>query len=81
MADQSLGKAGSDQQDIPGINTTVPHPARVYDYFLGGTDNFEADRVAAEAAIKAFPRTAESAFDLLEPSLGSYGIRAQPGSR
>ena len=61
MADQSLGKAGSDQQDIPGINTTVPHPARVYDYFLGGTDNFEADRVAAEAAIKAFPRTAESA--------------------
>ena len=46
---------------MPEINTGVPHPARVYDYFLGGTDNFEADRVAAEAAIKAFPKTAESA--------------------
>jgi hypothetical protein len=43
------------------IDTSVPHPARVYNYFLGGTDNFEADQVAAEAAIKAFPRTAESA--------------------
>ncbi len=61
MADQSLGGTGSDQQDIPEIDTSVPHPARVYDYFLGGTDNFEADRIAAEAAIKTFPRTAESA--------------------
>jgi hypothetical protein len=33
----------------------------VYNYFLGGEDNFEADRAAAEAAIKVFPRTAESA--------------------
>ena len=33
----------------------------MYDYFLGGKDNFEADRVAAEAANNAFPRTAESA--------------------
>jgi len=51
----------SEPQGIPGINTRVPHPARVYDYFLGGKDNFEADRVAAEAGIKAFPKTAESA--------------------
>jgi hypothetical protein len=33
----------------------------VYDYFLGGKDNFEADRTAGEAAIQAFPKTAESA--------------------
>ncbi|HET7013323.1 MAG TPA: SAM-dependent methyltransferase [Streptosporangiaceae bacterium] len=43
------------------IDATVPHPARVYNYFLGGTDNFEADQLAAEAAIKTFPKTAESA--------------------
>jgi hypothetical protein len=49
------------ERNLPQINTGVPHPARVYDYFLGGKDNFEADRVAAEAAIKTFPRTAESA--------------------
>jgi hypothetical protein len=33
----------------------VAHPARVYDYRLGGTANFEADRVAAEQVIKANP--------------------------
>ncbi len=60
MAGESLSGAGSDRE-IPKINTSVPHPARVYDYFLGGKDNFEADRAAAEAANNAFPRTAESA--------------------
>ena len=43
------------------IDTSVPHPARVYDYLLGGKDNFEADRAAAEAAIVLFPPTAQSA--------------------
>ncbi|MGO9782991.1 MAG: SAM-dependent methyltransferase [Streptosporangiaceae bacterium] len=28
------------------MDTSVPHPARVYDYWLGGKDNFEADRQA-----------------------------------
>lgn len=32
-----------------------PNPARMYDYFLGGYHNFEADRQAAEAAEAAFP--------------------------
>jgi SAM-dependent methyltransferase len=48
-------------QEIPQINTSIPHSARVYDYLLGGKDNFEADRIVAEAAIEAFPATAESA--------------------
>jgi S-adenosyl methyltransferase len=61
MAGASLGDLGSDSWEVPKINTNVPHPARVYDYFLDGKDNFEADRVAADAAIEAFPRTAESA--------------------
>jgi O-methyltransferase involved in polyketide biosynthesis len=38
-----------------GINTKVPSPARVYDYWLGGKDNFAVDREAAEAFIKVFP--------------------------
>jgi len=33
----------------------VAHPARVYDYWLGGKDNFPADREAAERAIAALP--------------------------
>ncbi len=30
------------------VGTDKPHPARMYDYYLGGKDNFEADRIAAE---------------------------------
>jgi hypothetical protein len=33
----------------------VAHPARMYDYYLGGKDNFEADRVAAEKAMSVVP--------------------------
>ena len=39
----------------PRLNTGVPHVARVYDYWLGGKDNFSADRVAGEETIAAFP--------------------------
>jgi hypothetical protein len=61
MTDKPPHAAGPGGPDISTINTQVPHPARVYDFFLGGKDNFESDRAAAEAAIQAFPRTAESA--------------------
>ncbi len=37
------------------FDTTVAHVARVYNYWLGGTDNFAADRAAAEQAMAAFP--------------------------
>ncbi|WP_322769516.1 SAM-dependent methyltransferase [Frankia sp. Cr1] len=33
-----------------------PHSARMYDYYLGGKDNFPADRVAAEAVLRDFPQ-------------------------
>lgn len=33
----------------------VPHPARIYDYVLGGKDNFEVDRIAAEKAMSVVP--------------------------
>lgn len=39
----------------------MPHPARVYDCWLGGKDNFAADRIAAQAAIEIFPKTVQSA--------------------
>jgi hypothetical protein len=37
------------------VDTTVAHQARIYDYWLGGKDNFAADREAAEQAIAAYP--------------------------
>jgi S-adenosyl methyltransferase len=33
----------------PGVDPTRPTPARLYDYFLGGRNNFPVDRRAAEA--------------------------------
>ncbi|MGD0554170.1 MAG: SAM-dependent methyltransferase, partial [Streptosporangiaceae bacterium] len=29
-----------------GLDTSVPNVARMYDYYLGGKDNFAADRMA-----------------------------------
>ncbi|WP_229070846.1 SAM-dependent methyltransferase [Actinoplanes sp. DH11] len=39
----------------PGIDPAVPHSARVYDYWLGGKDNFAADRAVGEAMMQAIP--------------------------
>jgi hypothetical protein len=44
-----------DGYEPPDIDITVAHQARVYDYTLGGKDNFPADREAAEKAIRANP--------------------------
>ena len=37
------------------LDAGVPHPARIYDYILGGKDNFAADQAAAQAAMAANP--------------------------
>ncbi|AZS83912.1 SAM-dependent methyltransferase [Streptomyces griseoviridis] len=38
-----------------GIDTSKPHPARIYDYLLGGKDNYDVDRQAADALAAAAP--------------------------
>jgi hypothetical protein len=40
---------------MPDFDAHVPNLARVYNYWLGGKDNFEADRIVAEQAMAAFP--------------------------
>jgi hypothetical protein len=43
-------------EDAPSkIDTSVAHPARRYDYWLGGKDNFEADRESGDAVEARFP--------------------------
>ncbi len=37
------------------FDTTVAHPARVWDYWLGGKDNFAADRAVAEQVLEVMP--------------------------
>jgi SAM-dependent methyltransferase len=43
------------QQPTDGIDTSVAHPARIYNYWLGGKDNFAVDRAAGDAVIAANP--------------------------
>jgi trans-aconitate methyltransferase len=42
------------------FDTSVAHIARVYDYLLGGKDNFAADRLAGDAMLQAYPDLASS---------------------
>ena len=42
-------------QARPTFDTSVAHIARVYDYWLGGKDNYAADRKAGDAALEAYP--------------------------
>jgi hypothetical protein len=58
MSDRALrqeGTAGSGEWLPTTIDTTTAHIARVYDYFLGGKDNFPADREAAARILKGNP--------------------------
>jgi hypothetical protein len=46
---------GQNAAEKPAIDTTVAHSARVHDYWLGGKDNFAADRAAGDAVMAAYP--------------------------
>jgi S-adenosyl methyltransferase len=43
------------------FDTSVANQARIYDYLLGGKDNYEADRVATEAVLAVYPGMAFNA--------------------
>ncbi|MDH2428085.1 SAM-dependent methyltransferase [Sphaerisporangium sp. TRM90804] len=43
-----------------GFDPTTPNSARIYDYMLGGKDNFAPDRAAAEQIMKAFPEARQA---------------------
>ena len=60
MAGESNGVMANGSPPLP-FDTSVAHVARVYNYWLGGKDNFAADRAAGEQAIRAFPEIGLSA--------------------
>jgi S-adenosyl methyltransferase len=43
------------------IDITRPHPARMYDYYLGGKDHWQADREAAETILAVAPEVRDVA--------------------
>ena len=56
-SDEPAAENGGQHDRLP-FDTSVAHQARVYDYLLGGKNNYAADRAAAEAWLKANPETA-----------------------
>jgi len=60
MAGEGHGETVDSSPALP-FDTSVAHVARVYNYWLGGKDNFAADRAAGEQAIRAFPEIGLSA--------------------
>lgn len=50
------------------VDPTVPQPARIYNYLLGGREHFEADRRAAEYIYAALPGGIETARGLMRAS-------------
>ena len=46
----------------PGVDPEVPSPARLYDYYLGGTINYPADQQAAERIRRDLPEISDMAW-------------------
>ncbi|MFC7345040.1 SAM-dependent methyltransferase [Saccharopolyspora griseoalba] len=52
-----------DSEGQPAVDTTVPSPARIYDYALGGAQNFAVDRAVLDQITEIFPSTPQPARD------------------
>ena len=52
MTDSSQSSGAPPAQEI---DTTVPHSARIWNYWLGGKDNYPVDRAAGDAYVQTFP--------------------------
>lgn len=46
----------------PGVDPSRPSPARMYDYYLGGSHNFRVDRDAAERIRASLPDLSDAAW-------------------
>ncbi|MGX6607694.1 SAM-dependent methyltransferase [Micromonosporaceae bacterium Da 78-11] len=53
--------AGGGEQDVRKLDTSVPETARIWNYLLGGKDNFAADRAVGDQIIATLPHLAQHA--------------------
>jgi hypothetical protein len=58
-----MSAMAADEYASSPIDTTVSQPARVYNYWLGGKDNFAADRAYGDAVARAFPTVRTAAIE------------------
>ena len=68
--------------DEPDVDTRVANPARMWNYWVGGKDNFSADRVAADSVLELLPSMPDIArltryflIDAVHRLAAEYGIR------
>ena len=74
MTDVRRASGGFGGGSLPAeIDATKPSIARVYDYMLGGKENFEVDRNVCKSMFKAVPETNQLAMD--NRSLLGRGVR------
>ena len=55
MTQDSPGAATKGGGKLPGFDTGVANAARMWNYWIGGKDNFRADREAGEQVLEAMP--------------------------
>jgi hypothetical protein len=63
------------------MNTSVAHPARRYNYWLGGKDHFAADRESGDLLAKAFPTARIAALENRDFLRRSVRFLAESGVR
>ncbi|GAA2420597.1 SAM-dependent methyltransferase [Actinomadura vinacea] len=62
MTSDEQGFWHSAERDLmAGIDTSVPHSARIWNYWLGGRDNFQVDQEAGDRYTEVFPGIVEVA--------------------
>jgi hypothetical protein len=54
-------RSGAGQPPPGKIDVTVPHSARIWNYWLGGKDNYEVDRKVGDQVAQLFPRVRQTA--------------------
>jgi hypothetical protein len=53
--------AVADRPEMPKLDTTIPQTARIWNYLLGGKDNFAVDREVGDQILTGLPQLAENA--------------------
>src|SRR5215469_18185670 len=59
-SDEAAPRRSAAKTGRPAIDISVAHHARIYDYLLGGKDNYAADREAAHAIREIYPDVANA---------------------
>ena len=49
------GREAAGAPAVPDLDTSRPHAARIYDYYLGGKNHFAADRETADKVLQVWP--------------------------